>query len=432
MAQDQIPRLCDLLAPAVDALLGDLTGARREARMRYANVGRYGDLMRGWAAQAAVVRARLAKEVIAARRKLASGEGLADLAKSEFFAELPSDPQKAIGRARLVRTVVKSSPLTFRTFASGVVPAGTRIKRPGDPAGAVPSKDAEYETIEPVVCSTNSSQVTDAGGGNFTHTQFTTVKIRALAVGAQANTPTYIGLTFPAASVEGKLFDAFSVDSLTAAGGSLGAGDEQLKALALALSTGSAGPSRGAAIAGALTNPSVRRAVWADDPNTGFGKLFIADESWAASDELCAFIRQALDDKPWRGFGCRIGVLRTQNQGITVSPNVLLRGSQFIADPSSITAAIRTALAAYFDDRPDWYTWRLNAIGGVIAGADPRILACTGLSVLDQDGNAIASIDESDVVTGDEPPATIDGSLAQVTHYGLIGRAVSPTYASPG
>src|SRR6187402_2229103 len=124
---DQIPRMADLLSKAVTALLGDLSGDRRAARERYANAGRYGDILRGWRGQAELIRARLTDEVMSARLDRRGGQELKDLAKSEYFAELPPDPQFAVGEAVLLRTVVNNSSSATGAFSSGVIPVGTRL-----------------------------------------------------------------------------------------------------------------------------------------------------------------------------------------------------------------------------------------------------------------------------------------------------------------
>lgn len=435
---DQIPRMSDLLGPAVVALLGDLTGGRRVARERYAQSGetggRFGDVLRGWQGQAEIVRARLVKEVMATRLDRCGGQELRDLAKSEYFADLPPDPQKAVGHVTLRRTVVLGSatPLTGN-FAFGVIPAGTKIKRQGSPTGTVPSQDAEYETTEAAVCGTDDNLApAPVGDGTFTHQQTVFIPVRATREGPHANIPYYVGIAAQGATVSSSLFDKFTVTALESAGGTLGVVDDQVRALARAMAVGSNGPTSRAAIAGSLTSPSVRRAVYVDDTILAIGTLFLSDESWATSLAFRQAQLQALRERPWIGWGCRVNVGFLNNLGVVVAPKILLRSSKYDTAQSDITENVKTALVRYFDERPDFYTWTLNAIGAVIAGADKRILACTAVSVTDVDGALIAAVDEFGAVTGAEPAITVPSGAQSVFRYGLIGQAVNPTYSVPG
>lgn len=436
---DQIPRGADLLAPAVDALLGDLTGARRAARERYAQSGptggRFGDILRGWRGQAEVIRARLTKEVMATRLDRCGAQELKDLAKSEYFAELPSDPQKAVGEATLSRTVTNTNSAATANFTAGVVPAGTRIKRAGNTLNfIVPLLDAEYQLVEAITCGADdTSPPINAGGGNFTHTQRFTVKLSATREGPHANAPSFFAVAAAPVTIASKLFDPlFTVSFMTAAGGTLGIVDDQIRALARAMATGSNGPTARAAIAGALTNSGVRRAAYFEDPVNAIGHLFVADESWASSSNYCTQILQALRARPWIGWGCRVLVNQIGNIGVSVAPTILLRSPDFVAAETDITENVKQALLKYFDERPDFYTWTLNAIGAVIGGADSRILACTAVSVADNFGDLIAAVDDLGVVTGSEPAPTITLPGGSAFHYQLIGQAVNPTYVTPG
>jgi len=433
--RDQIPRMCDLLTPAVDALLGDLAGQDRAARELYANHGRYGDILRGWRGQAEVWRARLTREVIARRRTLAHGEPLKDLAKSEFFAELPPDPQFAEGEAYIFRSSTNANPGLTGNFVYGVIPSGTRFKVAADPLFIVPIQDAEYTTSAAAVCGvddTDGFSSTDNGDGTFSHYQYLTVPIIATREGEPSNVPHFVGINTPLPVFADTLFAKFSVDSFFVAGGSSGVVDEQLSALALAMGTGSFGPNHGALVAGALTNPGVRRAVYVEDTRNAVAQLFVADASWATSARARAIVKQRLQARPWIGWGCRVDVLGVVNQGIVVRPNILLRGKQFDSDRIAITEAVRLKLVDYFDNRPDWYTWRLDAIGGVVAGADSRILACSSVSVVTDKGALIAAVDEANFVTGAEPSALPVPYFGTITHYSLVRQAVDPTYSVPG
>jgi hypothetical protein len=302
--------MADLLTASIDALLGDLVGARRAARERYAQSGptggRFGDIVRGWRGQAEVIRARLTKEVMATRLDRCDWQELKDLAKSEYFAELPSDPQFAIGEATLTREVVNANPSTTGNFSPGVIPAGTKLKRAGDPLYFVPLLDAEYQMIEPQVCGQDDTMppIGPSLELEYIHRQSFSVKVKATREGPHANIPVFTNPIGVSLSFVGKLFDPlFIIFELSAAGGTLGIVDDQIRALARALATGSNGPTGLAAIAGALTNSGVRRVAYYDDPVAAVGLLFVADESWASSVEYRTQVLQALRARPWIGWG---------------------------------------------------------------------------------------------------------------------------------
>jgi len=434
---DQIYRLSDVLAPAVDALLGDLTGARRSARERYAQSGplggRWGDVIRGWRGQAEVIRARLTKEVMATRLDRCGGQELKDLAHSEYFAEIPNEPRKALGEIIFVRSVTNTEPSSIGNFTAGVIPQGTTFKRQGDPLFVVPYQAAEYVSLQAVACGTDDDPgeaPIDLGGGNWQHLQTVIVDVEATREGPHANVPRFLDLALPPVpTVQGKLFDPLLVvQSISAAGGTLGVIDDQIRALARAMALGSNGPTETAAVAGALTNTGAHHAVYVRDPVTATDVLYVADESWSGSERYFSELTRTLYDYPWIGWGCRIALKSVQNRSAVVRPSILLRDPKDLFAASEITAQVETALRAFFDDRPDFYTWTLNAIGAVVGGADSRILACTAVGVFRLDGVLIAAVDEFGVITGVEPPAFPTASVAP--HYMFFG--VTPTYQLPG
>ena len=97
----------------------------------------------------------------------------------------------------------------------------------------------------------------------------------------------------------------------------------------------------------------------------------------------------------------------------------MLEDIAYADDTSSIAANVRSALRAYFDDRPDWWTWRLDSIGGIIARADRRILTCQSPDVAARSGGSIA-----------EPSAALPQS-GNVTHWYLADDAVTLTFTTP-
>jgi hypothetical protein len=424
---DQLFRLADILSPAVTALLGDLEGERRRARERYAQSGplggRYGDIARGWAGQAAVLRARLTKEVLATRLDSSAGQELKDLAKSEYLAELLSEPRKAVGEFTFRRVLVNDDPSSTGQLSKGTIPAGTRLKRVIGSALRFPAQDSEFVTTAPVACGADDD-FTSVNGDNFNHIQDVVVPVEATREGPHANlarfnTSAVNPLNF---SIESELFDPlFTVLSAAAAGGTLGVVDEQIRALARAMATGNSGPTAQAVVAGALTNTSVRYAAYVNNAAFATGLLFAADESWASSAALEEQVLRDLRAYPWIGWGCKVVVSGVVNVGVIVRPTVMLRDRAYEPATAEITESIRVALQDYFDDRPDWYTWTTNAVGAVVGGADDRIMACTDVVVLDQSGEPL-----------DEPPAEIDPNTSTARHFQVIDQGVEPIYQLPG
>ena len=440
---DQLFRSSDVISKAVDALLGELTGERRLARMRYAQSGvvggRYGDVLRGWQGQAELIRARLTKEVLATRLDSSSGQELKDLAKSEYFAEIPSEPRKAVGAAVIERVIVNESSSTSGTFAAGVIPTGTRIKRTVPSIPRVPASDAEFLTLAPVTCSVTDSHTQFLGGTSWRHQQEFTVPVEATREGPHANLAWYDGSAVNTpnprvGTIASSVFDpTFTATDILTAGGTLGVVDDQIRALARAMAIGSGGPTALAALAGALTNPSVRRTAYVEDPANATGRLYVADESWASSERYREAALQELRAYPWIGWGCRVQLFGVLNRGITVRPTVLLRSRGDVSAQDAITTNISAALKDYFDERPDWWTWTLNAIGGTVGVADDRILACTAVSVFDAAfGWLIASVDSAGTITGTEPPAVLDDQADPAIHYAIVDQGVTPLYQYPG
>ena len=84
----QIPRLDYLAAQGQGALVA----LRPEAR-KHIPAGWYGAVLQGFRGQLSVCRARLGEEVKASRLGLAEGEALQELASSEFWATLSTEPR---------------------------------------------------------------------------------------------------------------------------------------------------------------------------------------------------------------------------------------------------------------------------------------------------------------------------------------------------
>lgn len=422
MTDPQVPRIPDLLAPGIDALVEGLSDSAREARIRHANHGRYGDILRGLAGQATVVRARFTREIIATRLIEANGgQPLRDLAASEYFATLADEPQYAIGEMYLTRTKINASAASTGNFLAGVIPKGSRLNRPKT-TGDIPLADADFLTTEDVAAGADdTSAPVSAGGGQWTHTQTVVVPIIAARPGPDSNTERENVL----GAIPSRLFDAalpsterFQPGYLYSAGGLVSVSDAQLLDFARAMGPGFNGANTSAAHAGCRADPRVRRVASALNYETAILRLYIADASWATSKRFRDTIRQGLFDNKWIGFGGRVDVGQVYNVPITVAATVYLRDRKYDSERSAITRAIREKLTGYFDNRADFYTWRRNAIGGVVATADYRVQTCASVQVLSA-GAALA-----------EPPSKISGGALSVPHYSL--RALSLTFKSLG
>jgi hypothetical protein len=249
------------------------------------------------------------------------------------------------------------------------------------------------------------------------------VPIRATRTGPHANTPAYDDEDdFYVGSSSGLPTSdpVFVVGQLVAAGGTDGPIDEQLRALARAMAVGRGGPTNYALLAGALGSVSVRHVATFTDYTTAVQRLFLADESWASSDELGQDTRRKLSEAPWIGWGCRVSTGLVVNRRIVVRATVILRSAEFEDARPSITQTILKALRAYFDDRPDFWTFDVESIGGVISGADNRILACTEAAVEDTDREALTA-----------PAAIIPDDTTEITHFALVGDALDLTFTLP-
>jgi hypothetical protein len=271
-----------------------------------------------------------------------------------------------------------------------------------------------------VVDANDTEAVVDLGGGSWRHTQHVLVNLTCDRAGAHANTPIFLSESVPTFDIVDPLFDTTFTSILCgASGGSDGISDPALRALAQANYIGQFAPTYGALFAGSLAVAGIEHAAVVEDTTNAITKIFATDASWGANGQFLAVVEQALKDS-WQGFGCQVRVLPVYNQRITVYATVPLVDPKYLSEQTDITSKIAAALRKYFDERPDWYTWRTNAIEGVIAGADRRILTCTSATAKDG-ANATLS----------QPSATISSSATSATHYYLADNAVRLTFSGP-
>jgi hypothetical protein len=152
-----------------------------------------------------------------------------------------------------------------------------------------------------------------------------------------------------------------------------------------------------------------------------FTAVTIADVSWASSRLWLATIAQSIADG-FLGHGCAVRVAGVTNTRIRCELVVTVRDPKTLSDPSGITRNLQTVLARYFDDRPDWWTWKLAQVRAVASRADPRILVCTSATV-----RALTT----DVPLGEPtPPVATPGGLT-LPHWMLVANGVSVTYRTP-
>jgi hypothetical protein len=249
----------------------------------------------------------------------------------------------------------------------------------------------------------------------------------ATAAGSGGNFPLFTG--YPVAGVivpaaPQSLFDpTFTTTvSASAAGGSSGLPDPVLVAASKAYMVGRFGPTQGAAIAGLLAQQSVRHyQIFPASSLLPYAGIYIADESWADSPEWHAAVAQTLSNS-WTGFGCRLRFGITVNCQIAVAAVLMVDQSEYLNNTSLIDVGIRSAAEAYFNNRPDWYRFRIGSLQQVLSKADPRIRRCLSVTV-------------TNVVTGDvvqeQPNVFQQVWQPTITHYYLTDQNVTTSYVPP-
>lgn len=303
----------------------------------------------------------------------------------------------AIKRALNAHVDLKSPAGTFRE--------GDRFRVAADPTAVPPLTVGEYTVTQNTYARTGAGTVT--------------VPVRAVTPGPGSNLPTFAPPLRLTVTVVGSLYDSAetlrwapavpprSEAPLTAAGGTAGQSDALLKAAASANWQGSYGPTERALVAGILRFPGLARGTIMRDATTGTSIVYAVDESWAQSPEWQAAIEQYLRTD-WKGVGCRITSGAIVNRVVRVQLSVVLRNRRDLADTTAITAALQSAVADYFEKRPDWWVFRLATLRGVCSRAHRKILKCVDATVLDADGAPIA-----------EPAQPVAG--AALTHWWFAG-----------
>jgi hypothetical protein len=395
-----------ILTPAsalVAAFIDGVVRARPSTLPHFNNPNSvYGALPAMARAQALLLLARVGDEIKSARLKFATGAALRSLAASEFRTQLPPNPQTALASVAMTRT----------TGAAGVVKQGTPFTKAAN-ANAVPLpiSAAAYTTSAPVYVQENQT--------------LATFPLIATAAGVNGNIPVFFGqyLTTGLIVPAGALFDTtFVAGAAAAAGGSSGLPDPVVVAAAKAYVVGQFGPTVGAAIAGLLAQQSVRHyAAFPASATLPYGSVYVADESWADAAIWHQQVAQNLASS-WQGFGCRMRFGVVSNTQIAMTASFILNSTDDLNDTSDIDVQVRAVAESYFNDRPDWYRFRVSTLQQLLSSADSRIRRCTGVQV-------------TNVVTGDpvaEPANNFTTSFSSIlTHWWLTDQGVTTSYSPP-
>lgn len=397
MTERAIPTPDHIVGAAIDEIV-----SRRPAALSYFNGqrGQWHALKVAWRAQATRNIQRLADELLCSRLKFAADKSLRELAASEFFLDIEEEQTKAIGFIRITRP-------TPGAPTPGVIRQGTKFARRPNPAAVpLPIQAAEYVSTEPVIVP--GMEVT------------VTVPIEAVRPGSHANTPweTGVGPSTQGLAISDSLFATFTPSLLVAAGGRGSLEDDDIRRIATEQPRGLVGPTIGALIATALRSQGVKYFAELEDTTNAISVMALADPSWAMSDPWSAKLLQILRDNA-EGFGCRTRVAGLENTFIQLDATVQLKSKKFTAYTAEISANMRKAARAYFDDRMDWYVWKTKALRAALTRSDPRIFTCTSVTVSDRNGNVLA-----------EPSDPLP-TAETFTHYYLPDNALTVTFQNP-
>lgn len=408
-----VPTPDEIIGPGIDALV-----ALRPQTLRHLNNPNsvYRRAFEGWRAQAASVIAYLADEVASTRLRVTRGRSLVELAADEYETVVDPSATPAYGTATLTRAT--------GSYPAGILKKGFRFRRDAVENATPVTKTASYVSTKDVVVASGATSAS--------------VPYVADRAGAHANAPIMqLGSPLGTLKAVDALFDtAFTVSAFTAAGGSDGIDDDTIVREAEAYALGQYAPNLGAIVAGARRGTGVRRLDVRDIAqvvatltprtytNAAFTNVVLADASWATSPEWQSRVQQQIHDD-FLGIGEVVRMGSVSNVVVRVDLTVTLRDGRDLANTDEIDAAIAKVLGAYFDDRPDWWTWKRAQIRATVARADRRILTCTIATVRTMStGSPLA-----------EPPAPLPiisgNSGITLVHYMLPPGAITTTYLTP-
>lgn len=335
---------------------------------------------------------------------IATAGAFASASGAAFSAQTLASQQSALALGNAIKRALNAH-VALRAPA-GTFKEGDRVRVEADPTAIPPITVGEYVIAQNTYARTGATSAT--------------VPVRAIATGPGANLPAFSPSRSLKVTMAGNLYDAaetlrwapatsvFAGAALTAAGGTNGQTDALLRTAAAANWQGSYGPTDKAIVAGVYRYPGVARAAFMRDTATGTSAVYVVDESWAQSAEWQAAIEQALK-QDWVGVGCRLSTAgAVVNRVVRIELSVVLRQRRDLLDTTAITAALRSAVVDYFDNRPDWWIFRLSALRAVCSRANAKILKCASATVLDATGVPI-----------DEPPQPVAGDT--LTHWWFAG-----------
>lgn len=325
---------------------------------------------------------------------------------ASFSANSLAAQQSALILAIAIKKAINAH-LSLRALP-GVVREGTRWRVEANPIAVPPIEGGEY-------IATQNTYVKCGA-------QIVIVPARAAVPGASGNTPVFIKPPQTRViKMLASLFDAKETFRLTpfdvvAAGGGNGQSDEVLRLAAAANWFGQFGPTDKALVAGSLSWPGVKRCPILKSVNTATSVIYAVDVSWAQStqwfDGLEAMLRH-----DWLGVGCRIARGTLVNRVVRVQLTVKLRDRAFLDNVSPITDELVLVLRSYFDERPDFWIFRVAAIRAWCSRAHEHIFSCTEAVVRDINGEPI-----------DDPPQPEPG--APITHWWFADGAADITYTA--
>lgn len=399
-----IPDINEIIGAGIEELV-----AQRPTTLPHINYGkgRYSELFEGWKAQANIVLRRFADEA-KSTRTFSEGLPLQQLVRSESDALVITDPTFSIGEVTLTRST--------GDMAAGIIRRGHPFFKQQDPnAQPLIITGAQYTASQDVLVSEGDTEVTvpiisDTSGKNGNAPS-----------GNKTSDTTMDVLTIIKPSVP--LFDTnFTVSDCRSAGGTnTPASDKVLRRLFTSLYQGKFGPTLGAITAGALSFFGVANLAVVENDTNAKTVVFPTDESWAYSDRLNGFVGQLVNDNS-RGFGCSFQMGRTANKFIHITATVRLFDSKYLFDPTLILDAIKASLNFYFNERPDWWNWKLETVKAVITSASRKIYSCT----------SVAITDAVDSTTVDEPDLlSLDSDNPIIQHYYIPDNALNITFLPP-
>jgi len=294
------------------------------------------------------------------------------------------------------------------TAKAGTIKIGSIWQVQSDSTQSPPIVGAQYNSLYDTVITVGQEQVT--------------VIIQSTISGEVGNLPQWItGGQNRTVNLISTLFDSsaiekFSTNDLRAAGGLTTESDDILRISSKAKFKGKNSPVNDALIAGALEDGRMAHVAILEDLNKGIAYIYAADNSWSQSDKLLNEIHQSIKSN-YEGAGCKTLMASIKNKLIRLNATITLRDSKNLADMTDLISNLQVAFTNYFDNRSDFYVWNYNTLKSIGSTTDRKILACSEIYVLDEDGLILT-----------EPTQPNAGDT--ITHYWLLNNAINLTFTS--